>query len=85
MECRLSKLDLDFYLKSRLVSAMDEATEDLIAQLYTRVGMIMEDTSVRALMVPTMEPAKRRLARIEVERDVQRCLAILSAIRSLSD
>lgn len=68
-----------------VVSAMDETTEDLIAQLCTRAGIIMEDTSVRALMAQAMEPARRQVELIEVERDVQRCLAILSAARSLRD
>jgi hypothetical protein len=68
-----------------VVSAMDEETEDLIAQLCTRAGIIMEDTSVRALMVATVEPARRQVELIEVERQVQCCLAILSAARSLRD
>lgn len=66
-----------------LVPTMDEETEDLIAQLCTIVVMIMEDTSVRALMAPAIDPAERLETLIEIERDVHRCLLLLSAARAL--
>lgn len=68
-----------------VVTAMDEDTEDLIAQLCTWVGKIMEDTSERALMAQAIEPAKQREALLYVEREIQRCLALLSAAKSLRD
>ena len=38
---------------------MDKDTDDLIAQLCTRVGMIMEDSSVAALTVVGLTAEKR--------------------------
>lgn len=64
---------------------MDEDTEDLIAQLFTWVGKIMEDTSELALMAQAIEPAKQLETLLYVEREIQRCLALLSAAKSLRE
>jgi hypothetical protein len=38
---------------------MDADTEDLIAQLCTRAGILMEDASVMALMIRGLDVAER--------------------------
>jgi len=50
---------------------MDDDTADLIAQLCTRIGMTMEDASVDALTLRSMDTAERALAiaRLEVAVD----------------
>jgi len=47
---------------------MDEDTDQLIALLCNRVGMLMEDASVLALSVGHIEPG-RRAARINELQD----------------
>lgn len=47
---------------------MDDDTEDLVIQLCTRIGMIMEDTSVLAVTMPGMDPVGRRAALWKIEQ-----------------
>lgn len=64
---------------------MDENAEDLIAQLCTRIGMIMEDVSVTALTVGGMSSSDR-LDRInEIDVAAKRTNALIAAVRALLD
>jgi integrase/recombinase XerD len=58
-------------------------TDDLIAQLCTRIGMIMEDTSVTALTAGSLEQHERLAAIDEVEMVAQRIDALVAAVRAL--
>ncbi len=62
---------------------MDEARLDLIAQLCTRVGTIMEDASVVALMVGGGEEGDLHDALDHLERASARITGLLSATRAL--
>ena len=62
---------------------MDDDTEDLVIQLCTRIGMIMEDTSVLALTVPGMDQVGRRAALREIEQAASRIHALVVAAKAL--
>ena len=51
-----------------LVPPMDDSDTDLIAQLSTRIGVIMEDHSVLALTIPAQDQEGCDAALIELER-----------------
>ena len=76
-------LDLDFGPTSRRGDAMDDDTEDLVIHLCTRIGMIMEDSSVVALSVRGMEHNQRTAALREIERAADRIHALVSAAKAL--
>lgn len=78
-----TKLDMDFGPLSRRGGAMDHDTEDLVIQLYTRIGMIMEDTSVLALTVGGMDQEGRRAARRKIEQAAGRIHLLLAAAKAL--
>ena len=78
-----TKLDMDFAPLSRRGGAMDDDTEDLVIQLCTRIGMIMEDTSVLALTVPGMDQVGRRAALREIEQAASRIHALVVAAKAL--
>ena len=62
---------------------MDDDTEDLVIQLCTRIGMIMEDTSVLALTLPGMDPVGRRAALRKIEQAAGRIHALATAAKAL--
>lgn len=63
---------------------MDE-TDDLVVQLCTRIGMIMEDASVAALSM-ARTPADHRASVIdELSRSGQRIANLAEAARALLD
>jgi hypothetical protein len=64
---------------------MDDDTDDLIAQLCTSIGMIMEDTSVTALTAGSLARDERLVAIDEVEMAAQRIAALVAAVRALLD
>jgi uncharacterized protein (DUF1786 family) len=78
MECsyRKTKLRLDFCGGSRRGRVMDD-TDDLLAQLCTRIGKLMEDASAVALAGAVMGAEDRTRAILEVA-DTVSCLAALS-------
>ena len=68
-----------------MVPAMDDDTADLISQLCTRVGMIMEDASVIALTVSGIEAGNHQVAIGELETAARRIDALIAAARALLD
>ncbi|HET9645611.1 MAG TPA: hypothetical protein VFP68_20150 [Burkholderiaceae bacterium] len=62
---------------------MDHDTEDLVVQLSTRIGMIMEDTSMLALTVRGMDPVGRRAALRKIEQAAGRIHALVAAANAL--
>lgn len=62
---------------------MDDDTDDLVIQLCTRIGMIMEDTSVLALTVPGMDPVGRRAGLQKIEQAAGRIHFLVAAAKVL--
>ncbi len=76
-------LRLDFLAWSRRGVSMDDHTDDLIAQLCTRIGMIMEDASVIALTVGGKSPSDRLDVIDELDDAAKRINALVAAVRAL--
>jgi hypothetical protein len=68
-----------------VVLSMDDDIDDLIAQLYTRIGMIMEDASVVALTIGGLEREKRVTSIDEVETAANRIAELIAATKALMD
>ena len=86
VQCNLgpaTKLGMDLGPLSRRGGAMDGETQDLVIQLCTRIGMIMEDTSVLALNVKGMDSARRRAALRKIEQAADRIHALVAAAKAL--
>ena len=66
-----------------MVPHMDDDTDDIIVQLCTRIGMIMEDTSAVALTVGCLERDERLTTIEEVEMAAKRIGALIAATRAL--
>jgi hypothetical protein len=62
---------------------MDDDTRDLIAQLFTRAGMIMEDASPVALLAGTGDHAALEEAVVAIEQSAEKVAALAGAIRAL--
>ena len=62
---------------------MDEQTDDLIAQLCARIGMIMEDASVTALTIVGKSPTDRLAVIEELEGAAKRIDALVAAVSAL--
>ena len=62
---------------------MDEDTCELIDQLCTRIGMIMEDMSVTALSIPSMRGHERRDAISEINAAAAQMTALAQAANTL--
>ncbi|WP_374528874.1 hypothetical protein [Novosphingobium sp.] len=62
---------------------MDDDTRELIAQLFTRVGMIMEDASPVALLAGSGDHGAQEEAAVAIEQAAERITALASAIRAL--
>lgn len=54
------KLDMDFFAQPSLGASMDDDINDLILQLCTRAGMLMEDGTDIALTMRAKDPRLRR-------------------------
>lgn len=78
-----TKLRVDFMAQSRRGRAMDDDTRELIAQLFTRVGMIMEDASPVALLAGSGDQASLKVAIAAIEQAAEKIAALASAIRAL--
>ena len=63
---------------------MDDDHTDLVAQLCTRVGMIMEDGSVIALNVGRKHRSRRKAAIDALEGAATRIQGLIAAVRALS-
>lgn len=79
------KLPVDFAGQSRLRVAMDEDTDDLIAQLCTRAAMIMEDISELALTLGKADADHRSEALRQLERASNRISHLVQAALALED
>ena len=63
---------------------MDEDTSELIEQLCTKIGMIMEDASVVALTVGGLTVKERDDAIAALEAAAERIGALVSAVTALT-
>ena len=79
-----TKLCLDLSAGHWRSVPMDKDTDDLIAQLCTRVGIIMEDSSVAALTVGGLAPEKRNDVIAALEAAADRINALVCAARALA-
>jgi hypothetical protein len=78
-----TKLGLDFLAWPGRGVSMDEHTDDLIAQLCTRIGVIMEDASVTALTVGGKCLSDRLAVIDELDGAAKRIDALVTAVRAL--
>ncbi len=87
MECRAHrKFRIDFVNVSATVAAedhMDDDTADLVRQLCTRAGMIMEDASTIAILVGGKSPSELRYIVDELEIQSGRVVSIVAATSAL--
>jgi len=63
---------------------MDEDAKELVVQLCTMIGMIMEDTSVVALTVSGLHDDQRRCAAADIQNAAARINALAGAVTTLS-
>lgn len=84
MECSQlkTKLRLDFRDRSRCGRVMDD-TDELLAQLCTRIGIMMEDASAVAITSAVIEAEERMRAILDVADAVSRIAALSDAAVSL--
>ena len=68
-----------------VVSRMDDDTRDLIVQLCTRVGTIMEDISAVALTISGMAANDRLAALEEIRKAAERISTLVEAVRLIMD
>ena len=78
------KLAVDFLVKQGLCVGMEDDTAELIARLCTRIGMIMEDASVIALTIGSMDEADRSNAIARLGKDSARIDQLIDAVRALA-
>ncbi len=62
---------------------MDKDTAGLIAELCTRIGMIMEDASLAALTISGMNDQDRKTALAAIELAAARLSALIAAAKAL--
>lgn len=77
------KLLIDFTAKQRRGAGMDDDTAHLIAQLCTRIGMIMEDASPIAIGICGMNAADRRAAIAEIAAAAEQISVLSHAVNVL--
>lgn len=77
------KLLIDFPGERGRGARMDDDDHDLIAQLCTRIGMIMEDASPTALSIGAMDQARRRAAIAELSAAAAKISSLLAAAQTL--
>lgn len=68
-----------------VVSRMEDDTHDLIVQLCTRVGMIMEDASLSALTISATDRSAMPDALAELESVAVRISTLVAAAKAVSD
>jgi len=66
-----------------VVSDMDDDTKEPIAHLCTRVGAIMEDASVVALTIGTLNARKRSETIIQLRRAAETIHRLIGAVEAL--
>ena len=75
---------VDLLGKPSLVHGMDEDTAELVSRLCTRIGMVMEDASVIALTIGSVDEADRSEAIARLEMDARRIDQLIGAVRVLA-
>jgi hypothetical protein len=75
---------MDFAAPQRLRPRMDPKTADLIAQLCTHVGMIMEDVSPVALAISNSASHERANTLAELSQAVKQMERLISAAVALN-
>lgn len=85
MECAnaAKMLRLDFRRSMGVLSGMDDDTRDLVAQLCTRIGMIMEDASVDALTMRRRDREQLIAAIDKLAMTGEHIAALVRAARAL--
>jgi hypothetical protein len=78
----IPKLVLDCHAQLGLCDVMDDDSADLIRQLCTRAGMIMEDLSVEALTISGIDQVAIS-ARLAVLADGAKAISALVAAASV--
>ena len=63
---------------------MDDDTQDLIVQLCTRIGMIMEDASVIALTYPRCTGDTRQAAIAKIGLAAKQISALVAAAEAMA-
>ncbi|MCB2073060.1 MAG: hypothetical protein H6917_00915 [Novosphingobium sp.] len=63
---------------------MDEDTAELASRLCTRIGMIMEDASVVALTIGSLDEADRPDAIARLENDARCIDQLIGAVHALA-
>ncbi len=76
---------MDFSARRRLREAMDLDTIELIAQLCTQVGMIMEDASPVAVTIGHKTPEEMRKRLDDLARAAEKISRLISAAQALSE
>lgn len=69
----------------RVVLRMDDDTDELLALLCTRIGMIMEDACVVALKTGQAEFDQRVAAVWQIEQTAEKIAALARAAKALLD
>lgn len=67
-----------------MVLVMDDDTDELIAQICTRIGMIMEDASVVALTAGGLAGEERDAAIAVLANAAERITALVGAVKALA-
>lgn len=80
----VQKLHMDFTAEPGRGVVMDDDIADLVAQLGTQIGMIMEDTCVVAISIGAMDDAARRSAIAEICEAALRISALCAAVAALA-
>ena len=75
---------VDLLGKPSLVHGMDEDTAELISRLCTRIGMIMEDASVVALIFGSVDEVDRTDVIARLEMNARRIDQLIGAVRALA-
>lgn len=63
---------------------MDENAADLVVQLCTRIGILMEDASVEAVTIARMDPDGRLATVRSLDATISEMRALLDAAKALS-
>lgn len=81
----MQKLRMDLCARRRLREAMDPDTVNLIDQLCTRAGMLMEDASPVALTMRRVAPEETRKRLDDLARAAGKISRLISAAQALSE
>ena len=76
---------MDFTARRRLREAMNPDTIELIAQLCTQVGMLMEDASPVAVTIGHSAPEEMRMRLDDLACVAEKISRLISAAQALSE